>query len=106
MLCTPAARAFVTHATVLLLPEPTRASAPQFGITVPPSLKITVPVGPTPLIVAVKLTVVPDMAGLVDDTSVVVVEVGVEPLQLPETLPVPSTRSVAVAQHPAAITIC
>ena len=90
---------------VRLLPAPLSATAPQPVIVVPPFLKFTVPVGAAPATVAVQVTVDPTVAGLPEVVSVVVVEVGVEPLQFPDTLPVPSRRKVAVATQPAVITI-
>ena len=55
--------------------------------------------------VAVKVTADPAVAGLPDVVSVVVVGAGVEPLQFPDTLPVPSRRKLAVARQPAVIAI-
>ena len=44
---------------VLLLPEPTSATALQPLIALPPSVKLTLPVGALPVTVAVKLTLAP-----------------------------------------------
>ena len=106
MLCTPTLSALVAQTAVRVFPEPVSAIAPQFAIVVPPSVKLTVPVGATPATAAVKDTVDPTVAMLLDELTVVVVDVGDEPLQFPDTPPLPSRRNVAVARHPATIRIC
>ena len=88
------------------MPEPLSAAVPQPLIVVPPSLKLTVPVGTTPPTVAVNVTFDPAVAGLAELVSDVVVGDGVDPAQFPDTLPLPSRRNVAVAKQPAVITIC
>ena len=64
MLWVPTARLLVAQAAVRILPEPVRATAEQLVIEAAPSLKFTVPVGALPLIVAVKVTVVPKVDGV------------------------------------------
>ena len=49
-----------------MLPEPPTAAAEQPAIDVGPSLKLTVPVGDTPLTVAVKVTLLPTVEGVSD----------------------------------------
>jgi hypothetical protein len=49
-----------------MLPLPPTAAAEQPLIDVEPSMKLTVPVGETPLTVAVKVTVVPTVDGVSD----------------------------------------
>ena len=93
------------HVAVLLLPEPLSAAVPQPVIVVPPSLKLTVPVGAAPTTVAVKVTTAPATAGVPELASDVIVGDGVDPAQFPDTLPVPSRRNVAVARQPALIAI-
>src|SRR6476659_7818624 len=55
------------------LPPPDSATAAQPASALPPSLKLMVPVGATPLTVAVKTTLVPALAGLAELPSPVVV---------------------------------
>ncbi len=62
----------VVHAAVLVLPLPTSATALQPAIEAPPSLKLTLPVGATPVTVAVKLTLVPNVDGFFELTTLVV----------------------------------
>jgi hypothetical protein len=73
MLCVPTARLLVLQAAVLLLPVPLSATVAQLAIELPPSVKLTVPVGLLPVTVAVNATLVPTVAGLAELTSVVVV---------------------------------
>lgn len=73
MLGTPAARVLMLHVAVLVLPEPLRTTPPQPESVVPPSVKLTVPVGKAPATVAVKMTFAPTSAGLAELDSVVVV---------------------------------
>src|SRR6187200_2700266 len=105
MACTPAISELVLHVAVLLFPEPLNATAPQPAMVVPPSVKLTVPVGAAPATVAVNVTFDPAKAGLPEPVRVVVVGEGVDP-QLPCTIPAPSRRNVVIATHPATIGIC
>src|ERR1700693_4901158 len=73
MLWVPTARLLVLQAAVLLLPAPVSATAAQPAIELPPSVKLTVPVGLLPVTVAVNATLVPTVAGLAELVSVVVV---------------------------------
>ena len=72
MLCVPAARVVVEHVAVRVLPLPARkATAEQPVIEVPPSVKLTVPVGDKPVTVAVKVTLDPTVDGLPELDTVV-----------------------------------
>jgi hypothetical protein len=62
----PVVRPEVAHEAVRMLPEPPTAAAEQPGTDVDPSLKLTVPVGDTPLTVAVKVTLLPTVEGVSD----------------------------------------
>jgi len=73
MLRTPAARPLVVHAAVRVAPLPVRATAEQPLIETVPSLNVTVPVGATPLTVAVKVTLEPTIDGVCEVTTPVVV---------------------------------
>ena|SRR5437660_1619726 len=73
MLCMPAANALDVHIAVRLLPLPANATAEQPAIDVAPSLKLSDPVGFTPVTVAVKLTLAPTLEGFAELVSVVVV---------------------------------
>jgi hypothetical protein len=73
MLCVPAASALVLQAAVLVLPLPESGNAPQPLTGLPPSVTVTVPVGPLPLMLAVKVTLSPTCAGFSELVSVVVV---------------------------------
>ena len=64
MLCVAAVRLLVVHCAVLLLPLPVSATALQPLIELAPSLKLTLPVGATPLTVAVNVTFTPTVDGL------------------------------------------
>ena len=65
MLCTPAASVLVMHCAVRVLPDPAaNATAAQPAIELPPSVKLTVPVGLKPLTVAVMITGAAKAAGL------------------------------------------
>ena len=64
MLWVPAVRAEVEHVAVRVLPLPVSATAEQPAIDVPPSLKLTLPVGATPVTVAVNVTLAPTVDGL------------------------------------------
>ena len=71
MLCAPTARLLVLQVTVRVLPVPTSAAGAQ--IALPPSVKLTLPVGLVPVTVAVKVTLLPTVAGVGALPSVVVV---------------------------------
>jgi hypothetical protein len=60
---------------VRVLPAPVTGELVQPEIDVPPSLKFTVPVEALPVTVAVNVTLAPDVDGLSELASVVVVEV-------------------------------
>ena len=53
------------------MPVPATATPPQPMIVVPPSVKLTVPVGDAPVTVAVKVRLVPAVEGLMEVDSVV-----------------------------------
>ena len=55
-----------------MLPEPLTAAVEQPAIDAEPSLKLTVPVGDTPVTVAVKVTLLPTIAGFRDVATPVV----------------------------------
>jgi hypothetical protein len=63
ILCVATISVLVVQAAVLLLPLPARATALQPVIEVPPSVKLTAPVGPTPLTVAANVTFAPPVDG-------------------------------------------
>jgi hypothetical protein len=69
MVWLPAARLEVVQVAV----PPLSAWAPQVPIVVPPSLKLTVPVGLLPLTVAVKVTDCPNVEGLTEEPRLVAV---------------------------------
>ena len=73
MLCVATVSAAVVHAAVRALPAPVSATAAQPASDVPPSVKLTVPVGDAPVTVAVKVTLAPDVDGFSELTCVVVV---------------------------------
>src|SRR6266566_5310011 len=72
MLCVPAARPVVLHAALRVLPDPVNASAAQPASELPPSVKLTLPVGLAPVTEAVKVTLAPASDGLAELASVVV----------------------------------
>jgi hypothetical protein len=72
MLCVAALKALVVHAAVLLLPLPASAIALQPVIELAPSLKLMVPVGAIPLMVAVNVTLAPAVEGFFELMTVVV----------------------------------
>jgi hypothetical protein len=76
MLRVPTARLAVVQVAVRTLPLPVRATALQPAMDNPPSLKLTLPVGATPVVVAVKVTLAPAVDGLAELVSVVFVAVG------------------------------
>ena len=79
MLCAPAISVAVAHAAVRVFPVPVSATVPQPLIVAPLSVNFTVPVGALPITVAVKVTLLPTIAGLSELASVVVVGVIVPP---------------------------
>ena len=76
MLCVATLRLAVEHTAVRTLPLPPKAIAEQPAIEMPPSLKLTLPVGAVPVTVAVNVTLAPDRDGFGELASVVVVGVG------------------------------
>ena len=78
MLCTPTARPLVLQTAVRAPPyHAETATAEHPAMDVPPSVKLTVPVGLLPVTVAVNLTVAPNAAGLSELVNVVVDATGV-----------------------------
>src|ERR1700719_4539896 len=74
MLCVPAVRPLVLHCAVgALTVPPVNTTALQPAIDVPPSVKLTVPIGAVPFTVAVKVTLTRRVEGLSELTSAVVV---------------------------------
>jgi len=63
----------VAQTAVRTLPEPVSVTAAQPAMATPPSVKATLPAGLVPVTVAVKVTVVPVMAGFDELASTVVV---------------------------------
>src|SRR5256885_417040 len=61
----------VLHCAVRTLPEPVSATAPQPVIELPPSVKLTLPVGLAPVNDALKVTLAPTVDGLSDLDNVV-----------------------------------
>src|SRR5689334_23297936 len=82
MLWVPAVRLLVVQAAVPVLPELLNATAAHPAIDVPPSRKLTVPVGELPVTVAVKVTLAPAGDGLAELDSVVVVALGLDVVTL------------------------
>ena len=72
MLCVPAARTVVLQPAVREFPAPVIGAVAQVAIEVPPSLKLTLPVGALPTTVAVKVTTLPRLVGVSDVTTLVV----------------------------------
>ena len=75
MLCVPALKALVVQLAIGALPLPTKATALQPVIVVPPSLNATLPVGAVPLTVAVKVTLAATAEGFDELARVVVLAV-------------------------------
>src|SRR5258708_28867564 len=73
MLCVATLRLAVEHAAVRTLPLPPKATAEQPAIEMPPSVKLTLPVGEAPVTVAVNVTLAPETDGFEELASVVVV---------------------------------
>ena len=63
MLWVPAVRPLVEQMAVRMLPLPVRMTLAQPAIEMPPSVKFTAPVGPTPLTLAVNVTLAPTIEG-------------------------------------------
>jgi hypothetical protein len=70
MECVPALKLLVAHAAVRVLPEPTRATAAQPAIELPPSVKLTLPVGVKPVTDALNVTLAPTTDGFAELDSV------------------------------------
>src|SRR5437867_709622 len=74
MVCVPWLSVVVLHCALRVLPTPARATAAQPASELPPSVKLTLPVGPNPVTVAVKVTFAPATDGLAElDSAVVLV---------------------------------
>src|SRR5450432_236324 len=73
MLCVAAVNADVVHAAVRVFPAPLSATAPQVVMVVPPSVKLTVPVGAAPVTDAVNVTLCPTVDGLSELITLVVI---------------------------------
>jgi hypothetical protein len=71
MLCVPAVRLDVEHVAVRVFPVPESERPEQ--IVVPPSTKLTVPVGAFPVTLAVSVMLAPSAAGFAELASEVVV---------------------------------
>jgi len=65
----------VVHCALRLLPEPPSDTAVHPEIELPPSVKLTVPVGPNPFTVAVNVTLAPAAEGLTELVNAVVLVV-------------------------------
>jgi hypothetical protein len=74
MLRVPTAKVEVEQVAVRVLPPPVRATAPHPVIVVPLLVKSTLPVGATPVTVAVNVTLAPAVDGLSELASAVVLE--------------------------------
>ena len=72
MLCVPAARVLVVHVAEAVLPVPLTATAAQPEIELPPSVKLSVPVGLKPVTDPVNVTGAANAAGLAELDRVVV----------------------------------
>src|SRR5438477_439483 len=77
MLCVPVLKALLLQVAVRVLPTPLSATAPQPVSVLPPSVKLTLPVGAFPLTLALNVTLAPTEAGLSELVSSVVL--GVRP---------------------------
>jgi len=73
MLCVPAARPLVVHVAEAVLPAPANGTAAQPEIELPPSVKLSVPVGLKPVTDPVNVTGAANAAGLTELDRVVVV---------------------------------
>ena len=72
MVCVFTPNVDVLQAAVRVLPAPVSATAPQVPMVVPPSVKLTAPVGALPVTDAVNVTLVPTIVGFVELETVVV----------------------------------
>src|SRR6476660_2231049 len=75
----PPLKVLIVQVALGALPPPDSATAAHPASAVPPSLKLTLPVGPVPLTLAVSTTLVPALAGLAALPSAVVVGDCAEP---------------------------
>src|SRR5512139_3734084 len=73
MVWLPTAKPPLLQVAARVLPLPAKAPAVQPLMALPPSVKLTVPLGALPLTVAVKVTLCPNALGLADELSTVVV---------------------------------
>src|SRR2546429_247949 len=102
MECVPVLRLLVEHTAERVLPLPLRAIAAQPAMELPPSVKLTLPVGLKPVTEAVNVTLVPAAEGLAELDSVVVVATTLlEPSVTASTKVVRSLGSV-----PANVSVC
>jgi hypothetical protein len=76
MLCPPVLSPAVLQTAVRVLPLPPKAIAEQPAIELPPSVKVTLPVGLLPVTVAVNATLDPTIDGLAELASEVVPAAG------------------------------
>lgn len=95
MLRVPAASALVEHAAVRVLPLPASATAEQPAIDTPPFVKLTLPVGATPVTDAVNVTLAPTTDGFAELASVVVVGVGTLELTTCDSVALPDATLAA-----------
>ena len=72
MLRVPTARLAVAQVAVRTLPLPVRATPLQPTMDIPPSVKLTLPVGAAPVTDAVNVTLAPNADGLGELASAVV----------------------------------
>src|SRR5215470_446759 len=75
----PAASATVLHCAVRVFPEPLSVAVEHPEIEFAPSVKLTLPVGLTPVTDAVKVTLAPTVAGLTELASEVPLGGGAAP---------------------------
>ena len=73
MLRVPTARLAVAQVAVRVLPPPARTTPLQPAMDDPPSVKLTLPVGATPVTVAVNVTLAPEADGFEELARLVVV---------------------------------
>jgi hypothetical protein len=80
----PTSRPLVVHSAVRALPAPLNATgAMQPPMTAPRSVNCTVPVGLSPVTVAVRVTLLPAVEGLAELASIVVVAVAAASIVCP-----------------------
>src|SRR5439155_24704027 len=77
ILCVPVLKALLLQVAVRVLPTPLSATVPQPVSVLPPSVKLTLPLGAFPLTLALNVTLAPTEAGLSELVSSVVL--GVRP---------------------------